>query len=88
MFAAYGDHQSCVKELLANGADLSLENSNLDTAYDISVKRRCKESMFYYTTFICMHSFVVEQNNLIFLFDSFTVQSIIEKHILNSLGSG
>lgn len=52
MFAAYGDHQSCVKELLVNGADLSLENSNLDTAYDISVKRRCKEGMFYYKTFI------------------------------------
>ncbi|KAI2808497.1 hypothetical protein RDWZM_005766 [Blomia tropicalis] len=43
MYAAYKDHKSCVQELLDHGADLTLENSNLDTAFDISVKRGCKE---------------------------------------------
>lgn len=49
MFAAYGDHKSCAKELLENGADLTLENCNLDTVYSISVKRKCKEGNLYFT---------------------------------------
>lgn len=39
MYAVYGDHKTCVQELLNNNADITAENSNLDTAYSISVKR-------------------------------------------------
>lgn len=39
MYAVYGDYKTCVQELLNNNADITAENSNLDTAYSIAVKR-------------------------------------------------
>lgn len=39
MYAVYGDYKNCVQELLNNNADITAENSNLDTAYSIAVKR-------------------------------------------------
>lgn len=47
MYAAYGDFKSCAKELLENGADVTLTNSNLDTVYSITVKRKCKEGKLW-----------------------------------------
>ena len=43
MFAVYGDFKNCVKDLLDYGADITLVNSNLDTAYQIAIKRGLKE---------------------------------------------
>ena len=45
MYAAYDNHKLCAKELLEHEADLTLENSNLDTAYQIAVKRGCKDGI-------------------------------------------
>ena len=44
MFAAYGGHKAVVKELLEHGADVTLVNCNLDTAYDIATKLKRTES--------------------------------------------
>ncbi|KAH9392722.1 Ankyrin repeat A protein 2 [Tyrophagus putrescentiae] len=43
MFAAYGGHKAVVKELLEHGADVTLVNCNLDTAYDIATKLKRTE---------------------------------------------
>ena len=39
MYAIYGDHKNCVQELLNHNADITIENSNLDTAYSIAVEQ-------------------------------------------------
>lgn len=39
MYAVFGDFKNCVKDLLDYGADVTLVNSNLDTAYEIAIKR-------------------------------------------------
>ena len=43
MFAAFGNHALCANELLKAGADITLENSNLDTVFSIAVKKRSKQ---------------------------------------------
>lgn len=51
MFAAYGGHKAVVKELLEHGADVTLVNCNLDTAYDIATKLKRTESKRVYLVF-------------------------------------
>lgn len=48
MYAAYGGHKVCVKELLNHGADVTLENSNCETAYDIATKMKLTEGKFIF----------------------------------------
>jgi len=43
MYCAFGNHALCANELLKAGADVTLENSNLDTAFSISVKKKSKQ---------------------------------------------
>ena len=45
MFAAFGNHALCANELLKAGADVTLENSNLDTVFSISIKKQSKQGM-------------------------------------------
>ena len=45
MFAAFSNHALCANELLKAGADVTLENSNLDTVFSISIKKQSKQGM-------------------------------------------
>lgn len=47
MFAAHGNHKECVKELLNNGADITIENCYSDTVYTIAVKKKFKTCKFH-----------------------------------------
>lgn len=43
MFAAFNNHAVCCNELLKAGTDITLINSNLDTAFSIAIKKGCKQ---------------------------------------------
>ncbi|XP_054159516.1 ankyrin repeat family A protein 2-like [Oppia nitens] len=43
MFAAFGNHALCANELLKAGADITVENSFLDTAFTIAIKKKSKQ---------------------------------------------
>ena len=75
MFAAYGGHKAVVKELLEHGADVTLVNCNLDTAYDIATKMKRTESKKVYLVF--------KDLKLITFSTSSSVQSMLQRHILN-----
>lgn len=46
MHAVYNNHAACVQELLNAGADFTITNEAIETAFDISVKKRSKHGMF------------------------------------------
>jgi len=48
MFAAFSNHALCANELLKAGADITLQNSNLDTVFGIAVKRGSKQGLYLY----------------------------------------
>lgn len=42
MHAVYNNHGTCVQELLSAGADFTIFNEALESAFDIAVKKRSK----------------------------------------------
>lgn len=45
MHAVYNNHATCVQELLSAGADFTISNESLESAFDIAVKKRSKHGM-------------------------------------------
>jgi ankyrin repeat protein len=80
MFAAFSNHALCANELLKAGADITLQNSNLDTVFGIAVKRGSKQGLYLY---LKHHLSLLLQIPLInYLLFCFLVQIILEKHVL------
>lgn len=47
MYAVFNDHATCVQELLNAGADFTLQNEALESAYDIAIRRRSKHGNLF-----------------------------------------
>ncbi|XP_055929805.1 ankyrin repeat family A protein 2-like isoform X2 [Argiope bruennichi] len=44
MYAVYNNRAGCVQELLNAGADMTIVNEALESAYEIAIKKRCREA--------------------------------------------